>query len=186
MPTVLDYLQIPPDHQSQGASLLPLIKGDMAGFKGAEFAFIDRLPWWEYVLGGWHLEHQSERDAQYTAQELVRMKEYQSLLRNTINSGEYPPGCIAIRTNDWKLILHERRELLENISWWNFISGRKFPVTAVELYDLKADPLEQNNVAAEHPQVVEMLRTRLLEWDTINNRNRIRTGDGKPLIIPYP
>lgn len=187
MPTILDYLQIPLNHESQGNSLMPLIQGNLAGFKGTEYAFIDRLPWWEYVLGGWHLEHQSEREAQYTPLEIKRMKDYRALLQEKIGGGHYPPQCIAVRTNQWKLILREKRELLENISWWNFISGVKFPVDSVELYDLTRDPLEQKNVAAEHPQVVERLKAKLLEWNSASNSNRTEIRSGTPdMIIPYP
>jgi arylsulfatase A-like enzyme len=187
MPTILDYLQIPLNHESQGVSMMPLVKGDESGFKGSEYAFIDRLPWWEYVLGGWHLEHQTEREAQYTPLEIDKIKDYSTLLRTTIGGGKYPPECIAIRTNEWKLILRDKNELLENISWWNFISGRKFPVDAVELYDLKRDPMEQRNVAGEHPQVVEKLKAKLLEWDAFNNRQKAKRESAvQPMIIPYP
>jgi len=186
MPTILDYLQIPLNHEAQGSTLLPLIKADAANFKGTEYAFLDRLPWWEYVLGGWHLEHQTEREAQYTPLEVGRIKEYRALLNAKIGGGQYPPECIAVRTNEWKLILREKRELLENISWWNFISGKKFPIESVELYDLVRDPQEQKNVAVEHPQVVEKLRAKLLEWDNFNKSNKAKAGSGLNLIIPYP
>jgi arylsulfatase A-like enzyme len=187
MPTILDYLQIPLNHESQGASMMPLVKGDEISFKGSEYAFIDRLPWWEYVLGGWHLEHQTEREAQYTPSEIVKIKEYSALLRTTIGGGKYPPECIAVRTNEWKLILREKRELLENISWWNFISGKKFPVDSLELYDLKRDPMEQKNVAGEQPLVVEKLKAKLLEWDASNNRQKARRDSAvQPMSIPYP
>ncbi|GAM09275.1 iduronate 2-sulfatase [Geobacter sp. OR-1] len=186
LPTILDYLQIPINHESQGASLMPLIKGDEAGFKGSEYAFIDRLPWWEYVLGGWHLEHQSEREAQYTPLEIAKMKDYRNLLNKTI-LGEYPPECIAVRTNKWKLILREKSNLLENISWWNFISGKKFPVDSIELFDLDKDPMEQKNVAKDHPKVVEQLKAKLLEWDASIKKNMTTPAvKGQPLIIPYP
>jgi arylsulfatase A-like enzyme len=186
LPTILDYLQIPVNHESQGASLMPLIKGNDSTFKGSDYAFIDRLPWWEYVLGGWHLEHQSEREAQYTPLEIARMKDYRAQLNNTI-LGEYPPECIAIRTNKWKLIYREKSGLLENISWWNFISGKKFPVDPIELYDLIKDPLEQKNVAKDHPKVVEELKAKLLEWDASIKKSMIKPAvKGQPLIIPYP
>lgn len=187
LPTILEYLQIPQNHEIQGSSMLPLIKGESARYGGSEYAFIDRLPWWEYVLGGWHLEHQAERDAQYTPLELKKMTDYRALLQASIGGGKYPPGCIGIRTNDWKLILRERSELLENISWWNFISGIKFPVEAVELFDLSRDPLEQKNVAKEHPQIVAKLTAKLLEWDALNKKAMPATRDIKsPMIIPYP
>lgn len=187
LPTILEYLQIPQNHEIQGSSVLPLIQGEPAKYSGSEYAFIDRLPWWEFVLGGWHLEHQSERDAQYTPLELKKMTDYRALLQTSIGGGQYPPGCIGIRTNEWKLILRERSELLENISWWNFISGIKFPVAAVELFDLKRDPMEQKNVAKEHPLVVEKLKAKLLEWDAANKKAMPATRDIKsPMIIPYP
>ncbi|MDD2854344.1 MAG: sulfatase [Desulfuromonadaceae bacterium] len=188
LPTILDYLQIPADHEAQGASMMPLINGDDKKYEGSEYAFIDRLPWWEHVLGGWHLEHQSEREAQYTPLEIKKMKAYQVLLQSKIGGNKYPPECIAVRTNKWKLILRQRNLLLEDISWWNFISGDKYPVAGLELFDLINDPMEQKNVANEHPDVVEKLKVKLLEWDAANNKNR---GEFKPvsrpsLIIPYP
>jgi len=187
LPTILDYLQIPVNHETQGASLLPLIHDREKDFKGSAYAFIDRIPWWEYVLEGWHLENQAERGAEYTPAEMAKMKDYRLLLRETIGGGKYPPECIAIRTNEWKLILRQRRELLETISWWHFISGQKFPVDAVELYNLADDPLEQKNVAEDHPQVVAQLKRKLLEWDATNPKPLPHSQRGRmPLIIPYP
>lgn len=187
LPTLLDYLQIPINHEIQGASLLPLISGNEKDFQGSPYAFIDRIPWWEYVLEGWHLESQSERGADYTPAEIERMKDYRATLSSTIGGDKYPPECIAIRTNEWKLILRDRHELLENISWWNFIAGQKFPVEAVELYNLQNDPLEQKNVAKEHPDVVATLKAKLLAWNASNPKPVSRPqGKPMPLIIPYP
>jgi arylsulfatase A-like enzyme len=187
MPTILDYLQIPPNHEAQGASLLPLVQGKESAYQGSEYAFIDRLPWWEYVLGGWHLEHQAEREAQYTPLEISRMKDYQAMLQNTFGRDPYPPQCIAIRTNQWKLILRERWELLEKITWWNFISGTNTPIAPVELFDLVRDPWEQKNVAQEYPQVVAKLKAKLVEWDAYNVQRRVKpTGKTSSIRIPYP
>jgi arylsulfatase A-like enzyme len=187
LPTLLDYLQIPLNHEAQGASLLPLISGSEKDFKGSPYAFIDRIPWWEYVLEGWHLESQAERGADYTPQELARMKDYRVLLRDTIGGGKFPPECIAIRTNEWKLILRAKSELLEKISWWNFISGQQFPVEQIELYKLGEDPMEQRNVAKNHPEVVAKLKAKLLEWDAANPKPQTGTREQRlQLIIPYP
>jgi len=115
------------------------------------------------------------------------MKDYRILLHDTIGGGKTPPECIAIRTNEWKLILRARNELLENISWWNFISGQKFPVDPVELYNLGDDPMEQKNVAKDHPEIVAKLKAKLLEWDAANKKPAARTKEQRlPLIIPYP
>lgn len=187
LPTILDYLSIPVNHEAQGASLLPFIQGKDKEYKGSPYAFIDRIPWWEYVLEGWHLENQSDRGADYTPLELERIKEYRTFLRSSIGGGKYPPECIAIRTNEWKLILRERRELLEKVSWWNFITGTQFPIAEVELYDLKNDPMEQMNVAREHPEVVRELKAKLLAWNASNPKPVPRLKDRQiPLIIPYP
>jgi hypothetical protein len=187
MPTLLDYLQIPLNHESQGASLIPLVTGNAENFTGPEYAFIDRLPWWEHVLGGWHLENQSEREAQYTPLEISKMKDYRALLNEKIGQRDYPPECIAVRTNEWKFILRDMNSLLEEISWWHFISGKKFPIEPFELYDLTRDPMEQKNVAKEHPDIVENLKTKLLEWDGFNNKKRAKPNNGKPSgVIPYP
>ena len=120
--------------------------------------------------------------------ELEKIKGYRTLLNETIGGGKYPPECIAIRTNEWKLILRQRRELLEQISWWNFISGTRFPVEEIELYDLRNDPLEQKNVARQNPLVVEKLKARLLAWDGTFIREQQAPSRGKQphMIIPYP
>lgn len=186
MPTILDYLQIPLDQEAQGVSLLPLIDGNPARYRGSDYAFIDRLPWWEYVLEGWHLEHQGERDSQYTPAENERMKDYRARLTATIGGDRFPPECIAVRTKEWKLILHQRHRLLEEVSWWNFISGTTFPVAEVELYDLRHDPLEQVNVADRHPQVVAKLKKKLLAWDRANSHRQQKVYTKPTTIIPYP
>ena len=58
---------------------------------------------------------------------------------------QYGSSKYAVRTPSWKLI--ESPE--EGLS---------------ELYDLRADPLEQNNVLDEHPGVVQSLRRTLRHW----------------------
>ncbi len=55
----------------------------------------------------------------------------------------------AIRQGDWKLI-------------------EFFDTSEVELYSLATDPSEQHNVAANHPDTVEMLKASLTEWRKIN------------------
>jgi arylsulfatase A-like enzyme len=59
-------------------------------------------------------------------------------------------GGRAVRWGDWKLVtLDEKRE-------W-------------ELYNIKNDRTEINNLAGQHPQIVEQLKTKWLEWANANN-----------------
>jgi hypothetical protein len=59
------------------------------------------------------------------------------------NHGSGP--CSAVRVGDWKLI-----EWLEDES--------------AELFNLTTDLSEKNDVAAQHPEVVQQLRERLHAW----------------------
>ena len=52
---------------------------------------------------------------------------------------------LAIRDGDWKLLLNPDR-------------------SRIELYALKQDPLEVDNLAAQHPDVVARLSDRVLAW----------------------
>src|SRR6185369_1626000 len=152
MPTILSYLDIPVPHDAQGSSLVPLARGEK-GASGSEYVFIDRLPWWEYTLSKWYLELQNASGGQFSPSEEARLKEYQQLLQSSFDQLGYPPGDIAVRTNDWKLILRKNRDILEKVSWWRFITGRMQPVEELELYDLKNDPGEKKNLAGELPDV---------------------------------
>jgi lipoteichoic acid synthase len=58
---------------------------------------------------------------------------------------------LAVREANWKYI-------------YNVRDGRD------ELYDLQADPLEQRNVAAQHPDRCDRLRQRLAAWTEANRR----------------
>lgn len=185
MPTVLNYLGIPVPHEAQGVSLVPLLKGDKSA--GSEYAFIDRMPWWEFNLSRWYLEFQNLKGAHFSKRGKERLEEYRTMLRTNFDQLGYPPGDIAIRSNEWKLVLRKNKKLLEQVSWWGFITGRKQPVEDVELYDLKNDPLEKKNVAWSNPDVAAKLKSRLLAWDASMERQKARyKKDEKRYIIPYP
>lgn len=187
MPTVLEYLDIPAPHQAEGSSLLPLLTGEKA--EGvSEFAFIDRMPWWEYNLSKWYLDFQiNDQKAKVSETEREKIAAYLQMLKESFEPLGYPPGDIAIRTNEWKLIVRKNSELLQKVSWQGFISGHGQEVAALELYDLKADPLETSNVAAAHPEVVAWLKEKLLAWDAdIEARKAKYKEDDARLLIPYP
>jgi len=185
VPTVLDYLGIPPDHGLQGSSLLPLIKGE-DGATGTEYAYIDRIPWWEHTLSRWYLEFKNSQ-VNYPASEKSAFTEYGNMLRKEFPPGSYPPGDVAIRTKQWKLILRKSPRLLEKVSWYGFITGSPLQYGDVELYDIIADPLEQKNVAAQNPKIADALKAKLLQWDASVEKKKASYGTGeKRFIIPYP
>lgn len=70
-------------------------------------------------------------------------------------------GDFAWRTDRWKLIVRRARNLEAKVSWWTEVTGEPLARPELELYDVRADPLEQDNVAAEHPEVVSRLRAAL-------------------------
>jgi arylsulfatase A-like enzyme len=185
MPTVLDYLGIPRDYSQQGSSLLPLIKGE-PGAVGTEYAFIDRIPWWEHTLSRWYLEFKNSQ-TNYPESEKTPVKEYGALLRSAFPPGSYPPGDIAIRTKQWKLFVRKAPRLLEQVSWYGYITGVPLKYGDVELYDIISDPNERTNVAEKFPEVVATLKAKLMEWDSSVERKKAVYGVGeKRFIIPYP
>jgi arylsulfatase A-like enzyme len=145
------------------------------------------LPWWEYTLSKWYLELQNASGGQFAPAEETRLKEYQQQLQSNFDKLGYPPGDIAIRSNDWKLILRKNRDILEQVSWWRFITRKAQPVAELELYDLKNDPGEKKNLAGEKPEVVSRLKGRLLEWDAaVEKQKAVYRKSDKRYLIPYP
>ena len=186
MPTVLQYLDIPTPHQAQGKGLLPFLKGEETTPPN-EYAYIDRLPWWEYTLSQWYLEFKQGQGDYFVPAEGERLAAYQAMLKERFAKLSGPPGDIAIRSNEWKLVVRKDKALLDEVSWWNFISGKRQEFAAIELYDLQADPWEKTNVAHDHPEVVAKLKEKLLSWDkTVEGQKADFKKADKHLIIPYP
>ncbi|HBA73113.1 MAG: hypothetical protein A2X82_18070 [Geobacteraceae bacterium GWC2_55_20] len=186
MPTILNYLDIPVPHDAQGKSVIPLVRGDKDA-TGSEYVFIDRMPWWEYTLSKWYLELQNASGAKFSPVESAKLKEYRDLLQTSFDKLGYPPGDIAVRTGEWKLILRMNRDILEKVSWWRFITGTLQPVEELELYDLKNDPGEYINVAHKHPNIVAQLKSKLLDWNSrVEGQKAVYKKSDKRYIIPYP
>lgn len=182
VPTVLDFLGIPIHHGAQGVSLLREISGERPA-RGTEFAFTTRTPIFEYVL------FKGRRLFAVSTRKTEVLSSYMQLLEQ--NLGEFdpqsPPYDIAVRTEDWKLIVRNDAPLHERVSWWRFVSGKKVEVPALALYDLRNDPLEQTNVAEQHSGVVASLKQRLEEWDAVVRARAAATaGKTRRLRIPYP
>ncbi|MDD5772430.1 MAG: sulfatase-like hydrolase/transferase [bacterium] len=185
MPTLLDYLDIPINHEAQGINLMPLIENDKsAGLN--EFVYSTRTPFWEYMFFKgtdfrWKMDQSLGNE---------KKLEYGNILRQNFEKydPQYPPNDIAIRTNDWKLILRKDKSLLERVSWWSFISRKKIAIDEIELYDLKNDPFEQKNIASEKPDITAKLKEKLLEWDSYIEKHKAKDKgkDAERILIPYP
>ena len=185
VPTLLDYLGIPQDHGLQGKSLLPLAKGDKDA-QGTEYAFIDRIPWWEHTLSRWYLEFKNSQ-TDYPDSEKTAIADYGKMLKTAFPQNSYPPGDIAVRTKQWKLIARKAPRLLEQVSWYGFIAGKPLKYEDFELYDVVNDPWMNKNVATANPAVVNDLKKRLFEWDDSMEKRKAVYGAGeKRFIIPYP
>ena len=71
---------------------------------------------------------------------------------------------IAIRTPEWKYVLRLSEKRMERISWFQTLIGKRADIPEAELYDLKKDPGEIENVIGEHPDIALSLRAELEEW----------------------
>jgi len=99
-----------------------------------------------------------------------------------------PTEDIAVRTTEWKLIYRNNWEGSNRPSLWGSVSGKNITVRDFELYNLRQDPYEQNNVAQSHPQIVEELKQPLFLWWGNVSRFRIEKQFkfNVTQIFPYP
>lgn len=81
----------------------------------------------------------------------------------------------AVRDGRWKYI-HNPHELHPANPPYKAATGG-FRYAAYELYDLVADPREQRNVVAEHPEVAERLRRELEAWLAVNEKLKGTAGE---------
>ncbi|MDA8417547.1 MAG: sulfatase [Desulfobacteraceae bacterium] len=189
LPTLLSYLDIPIAAEEQGKDLMPLVRGD-AGATGDEYAYIDRMPWWEHWMSRFFLEFkfQDPLKRNHPPSEDKAIEAYENMLKQEFPMDAYPPGDIAIRSKQWKLIVRTNPRLLEKVSWPGFITGTPVHIPDMELYDLIADPIQAHNVVDEHPKVVAELKAKLMEWNSEVEKRKApyhKSGE-KRYIIPYP
>jgi arylsulfatase A-like enzyme len=81
---------------------------------------------------------------------------------------EFAPSIMVLRQGDWKLI----EEGAKYYSW---------PKQELQLYNIKNDPYETNNLAGKNPDLVKKLRARLLEY-----RKEARPGEPEERIPGFP
>ena len=101
----------------------------------------------------------------------------------------YYTGCqlTAVRTGDWKLVL-PRPENPPGTGWW----GRMIEaIPQTQLFNIKNDPGESNDVAAKHPDVVrrmmtvvESARQSLGDIDRVGSQ--VRMFDNGPRRLEFP
>ncbi len=142
----------------------------MRGQKGSEYDGGHRVPFWIRWPGG---DIGGDRDIDAlaahidvlpTLAELCNVerpdgppldgRSLASLLRGLQDSGE-----------DRTLCVHSQR--LETPQKWRksaVLTARWRLVNGSELYDIKADPAQENNIASDHPAVVTQLRQAYEEW----------------------
>ena len=73
---------------------------------------------------------------------------------------------LAIREGDWKLLMNPDR-------------------SRVELYDIPCDPSERDNLADRHPDVVEKLSQRVLQWQATLPKGPVDKDAGSN-AYPWP
>lgn len=146
LPTILHILGIYPPAQTQGQTMLPYLCQDRPP-EPDRYTFTERVPQWERVI--W------ERPA---------MEPY----RDEILKFRPDEHDIAIRSSEWKYVIRRSAPFLRNISWWSATAGITMNYPPEELFRLSVDPGETVNVAAQYPDIVNDLRSRLLiQWDRI-------------------
>ncbi len=86
--------------------------------------------------------------------------------------GHWRNRIFAVRTERWRLVLNP-----DGVEPDDFPPG-PYPIPPLALYDTLADPLERIDVSADHPEVVERLRTELELWVA---RQRPARGAAAPI-----
>ena len=144
-PTVLDLLGLDPLPDIDGQSLVPAMQSGEGDPERT--AFIERVPLWEDIF-----RYKNSMPKHYVAR-VSRILDAEVVADR------------AIRSQDWKLIHRTAREVEEEVSWYAFLETTPLERDEWELYDLKADPTEQHNVYADHPEEAAPLRETLLAWE---------------------
>jgi arylsulfatase A-like enzyme len=145
LPTILDEVEIR-NVKTDGKSFLELIKNPDVSEFGSE-VFISRTPLWETVKTASTFWEQTEN---------LKLKNARS-----------PVQDLAVRNKDWKLIHRIARDTEKEYSWYSFISSDSIERQEFELYNLKMDAGEQENVFEENKnrQDVLVLLEKLYEFE---------------------
>lgn len=186
LPTILDFLNIPKPSQLEGFSLLPLITGKVAK-NTKDYIFVERTPLWERVMFQFHnLSKDEEALSKIKTSSNSIKKEianyYKKETLDLIQSRPYfDQKDVAVRTNNWKLIYRKSKDFQERYSWWNVLSGSIKKIDEFELYDLKSDPSEKENVIEKYPDVAKDLKQKLNDFLKKQESKKINPRLIKPI-----
>lgn len=159
-PTLLDLVGLPAMPGVEGRSLRADIRD--GGSDPDRATFTERIPLWEDIF-----RHRSLMPGPY-------VERVAALLDREV------VGDTAIRTSRWKLVHRRARDVEAQVSWWAYVTGAPMRRPAWELYDLRADPTEQHDVAAAEPAVRVELATQLLAWEAKVGMRAVDTPDTPP------
>lgn len=159
-PTVLELagIPVPDDRPLDGISLANVIAGDQVK-RGKPMAF------WVYTAKGirtpsadWMKKMQAEQTGKIPSTPAPPLSET-ALVKKKYQHGDLG-GHSALVDENWKLHAIPQK------------SGKLM----FQLYDLASDPAEENNIAKQHPDIVNQLSVQLSEWresviDSLNGRD---------------
>jgi N-sulfoglucosamine sulfohydrolase len=143
LPTILDWAGVKAPARLPGRSLLPLLEEENP--RG-----------WDEVYGS----HQFHEVTMYFPIRMLRTREHKYLL-NLAHQLPYPFASDLYNSPTWQGVLKRGDRTLGKRPLSSFLTRPR-----EELYDLKTDPNELNNVAGDprYARVLDELRRRLKEW----------------------
>jgi arylsulfatase A-like enzyme len=143
MPTLLDLLGISVPTEIDGCSLAPYVRGSGERLQLAAFqetgVWLGRIP-------GMDDEHLT----------------YPNIL-NLLEIREYQSGTLSLKRDLLPTIVQAKDRMIRE-GRWKLIYQPMTDGARYRLYDLESDDGGTEDVAAQHPQVVEDLRQRLIAW----------------------
>ena len=165
LPTLLNMLRVSAP-QVDGVSLLPHLTQFLAPTPRNE-VYLMRTSLWERVI-----------EDQYSNSQL------QHFLQADNQNHYYDT---AVRTEDWKLIHRLSRDAQARWSWWGILTGTTITLPEYELYDMKRDPQEQQNVYDTHKNdaTITELQKKLTVWESSIQQELATSTQETEKVQPY-
>jgi arylsulfatase A-like enzyme len=157
-PTLLDITGLAspkPDRPIDGISLRKLVVDGTLKERPAPIGF------WQYDAGGergngrWIDADLARGTTPTTRNPAIDFLNYKHPVARTSDFG----GVAAWTDNRYKLILSDRAAAKSAKN-----AGKRASAEAVNLFDLLADPKEERNLAAQHPEIVQRMTAELHAW----------------------